>query len=247
MQFEPGLTKGIQYLCNWPMTMIIIPPKNYVALLVLLILCIREVSAEVALSIFHKQCKGDTDVFNIHFASLSCYGACTWGSQGAFTAKYTLGEDLSSSLADVELSVLTVPGWNGTIDICNWGGTFSNSTTCPEAGTYTEYATVTLPGKRDAIYSKYLLWMSVSVYAVLDFQDDYGDYSVVCEFKVNGRRYTSMSEMTATSALLFFGIVMFHSRRRRRVAIADDCESSETTTHFVEMGNVDVSNETEER
>lgn len=227
----------------------IISPKTHTIklLLLLLILCVWEVSAEGALSIFHKQCKGDTDVFNIHFASLSCYGACTWGSQGTFTARYTLGEDLSSSLADVEISVYSVPGWNGTIDICNWGDTFYNSSTCPKAGTYTEYTMLTLPGEKDAIYSKYLLWMSVSVYAELNFQDDYGDYSVICEFKVNGR-YTFVSQMTATSMLFFFGIAAFRSRKKRNIAIAHDCESNVATTHFVVMGNnVDVSNETAER
>jgi hypothetical protein len=91
----------------------------------MLILWIQEVSAEGALSIFLKQCKGDTDVFNIHYASVSCYGECAWGGRGTFTATYTIGKNLTSSIAEVELSVLSVPGWNGTVDMCNWGQTFS--------------------------------------------------------------------------------------------------------------------------
>jgi len=203
----------------------------------MLIIWIQEVSAEGALSIFHKQCKGDTDVFNFHYASLSCYGECTWGGRGTFTATYTLGKNLTSSIAEVGLSVLSVPGWNGTVDMCNWGQTFSNSATCPEIGTYTEYISVTLPGKQDSIYSKYMLWMSVSVYAAIDFSDD--DYSVVCEFKVNGK-YARVSQMTATSAILLLGVGFFRSRKKRRIATADEID---TTTQFVEMGNMDVSNE----
>ena len=208
----------------------------------MIILWVQEGSAEGALSIFLKQCKGDTDVFNIHYASVSCYGECTWGGRGTFTATYTIGNNLTSSIADVGLSVLSVPGWNGTVDMCNWGQTFSNSATCPETGIYTEYTSVTLPGKQDAMYSKYLLWMSISVYAAIDFYDDYDDYSVVCEFKVNGK-YARVSQMTATSALLLIGVRFFRSRKRRRIATAAEVESSNTTTHFVEMGNIDVSNE----
>ena len=99
-----------------------------------------------------------------------------------------------------------------------------------------------LPGKQDTIYSKYLLWMSISVYAAINFYDDYDGYSVVCEFKVNGK-YARVSQMTATSALLLIGVRFFRSRKRRRIATAAEVESSNTTTHFVEMGNIDVSNE----
>eukprot|EP00979_Chaetoceros_neogracilis_P015312 scaffold5678_cov267-Chaetoceros_neogracile.AAC.3 len=72
-------------------------------------------------------------------------------------------------MGDVEISVYSVPGWNGTIDICNWGDTFYNSSTCPKAGTYTEYTMLTLPGEKDAIYSKYLLWMSMTATSMLFF------------------------------------------------------------------------------
>lgn len=48
---------------------------------------------EVFLEIYKKQCKGDTFMFDIDHAIVTCpHGSCTWGSQGLLKTQFTFGE-----------------------------------------------------------------------------------------------------------------------------------------------------------
>ena len=47
----------------------------------------------VFLEIYKKQCKGDTFMFDIDHAIVTCpHGSCTWGSQGLLKTQFTFGE-----------------------------------------------------------------------------------------------------------------------------------------------------------
>ncbi len=209
-------------------------PITFLSCMVVIILLtgLSPITADSQFQVYKHKCTGDTDMFDIKYASISCYGGCHYGSDGTFSATFTIGDDISTSSPYVTVKVLNIETYNGTVDICN-DGTLSNADGyyCPSPGTYSTHRSTSIPGSKDSLYSKYWPWLVFSVYATFDFD---GDAEVECQFKVEGKYTYSSGSIFSGSALLFIGAYSTRMRRKRRIA----CESPDTPSAcFIEMGD----------
>lgn len=200
---------------------------------VLFFLCLGHSFADSKVGLYKKKCVGDTDIFDINYASISCYGECTFGSTGTFYATYTIGDELSTTEPFVTVKAFNVEAYNDTVDICN-DGTISNKNGyyCPSIGTYSFHTPMTLPGSGDSIYSKLSFWWTMSAYARFDFDDA----EVVCQFKIEGRYTRASQNIFGGSAILLVGF--FTLRTRRRIIVKEkQSDPIEIDSRFVKMGD----------
>jgi hypothetical protein len=152
---------------------------------------------------------------------------------GAFSATFTIGDELSTSSPFVTVKMFNIEAYNNTIDICN-NGQVSNDYGyyCPSVGTYSIHTPTTIPGSKNSLYAKYCLWLAFSVYVTLDF----GDAEVDCRFKVEGRYKSASQTIVSGSAIVLVGLFSVRSRKRR-LALKNDQTSEISPSYFVEMGN----------
>jgi hypothetical protein len=204
---------------------------QYVVLL--LILYLSPIFADSKLSVYKKKCTGNTEMFDINYASISCYGGCTFGSEGSFSATFTIGDELLTTSPFVTARIFNIEAYNDTIDICNDGQLSNdNGYYCPSVGKYSIHNPTTLPGSKDSLYSKYWPWLAFSAYATFDF----GDAEVECQFKVEGRYTNASQSIVSGSIILLLGIFSVRVRKRRLVDKAQQ-ESRTSSSYFVEMGD----------